>query len=143
MPTPCREQVVAAIKTALDGITGIVGLTVERDRDEHVEEADLPKLALFEGDESLAPDFSGEDGFELQVDIEGYAALADLAVLRASVDAAIFADRTLGGLARDIDVAAEAGPQRLDMDSAAPTKSFVRSYRVLYATVEGDPFTFA
>lgn len=143
MPTPCREQLVAALATRLAAIAGIAGLAVERDREHPVTAAAMPRLVIYEGDEQLSPEFSGEDGFELQLDVEGYAAAADMPGLRAAVDAAVFADRTLGGLARDIDFASEQAPQRLDMDQAAAAKGFARSYRLLYATREGDPFTFA
>ena len=143
MPTPCREQLVAALATKLAAIAGFAGLEVERDREEPVTGPELPRLVVYEGDEQLSPEFSGEDGFELQIDVEGYAASADMPGLRAAVDVAVFADRTLGGLARDIEFAVEQAPQRLDMDQAAGAKGFARSYRLLHATREGDPFTFA
>ena len=143
MAPPCREQIVAALSTRLAQIAGIAGLIVERDRTVPITGPEMPRLVLYEGNEAPAPDFTGEDGFELQLDVEGYAASAGVAALRAATDAAIFADRTLGGLARDVELANEAAPQRLDMDQAAAAKGFVRSYRVLYATREGDPFTFA
>lgn len=143
MATPCREQVVAALAARLAGIAGIAGLVVERDRTVPLAGPELPRLVVYEGDEKLWPGFTGEDAFDLQVDVEGYAASAGLAALRASADAAIFADRTLGGLARDVELASEAAPQRLEMDQAAPAKGFVRSYQITYATREGDPYTFA
>lgn len=143
MVATCREQIVAAVVARLEAITGVPGLAVERDREQPITAAELPRLIVYEGDEQLAAEFSGEDGFELQIDVEGYAAAANLAELRGRLDVAVLSDRTLSGLARDVDIASEAAPQRLDMDQAAPAKGFARSYRILYATIEGDPFTFA
>lgn len=150
MTTPCRERIVAAVQAALAGITGIDGLAVERDRTLPVEEGELPRLVVYEGEEALASGFSGEDLWELQLDVEGYAdgadiaaAAAALATLRAKVDQALRADPTLGGLARDLRPAEEPAPQRLDFASATPGKGFVRSFVAVYATEEGDPFAFA
>lgn len=150
MPDPCRERIVAAIEAALGGIAGIAGLAIERDRSDDIAAADMPRLVVFEGGEEDATAFSGEQAFDLQIDVEGYvdgatmaAANAAAATLRAKMDAAMFADVTLGGLTRDLRLAEEAPPSRLDFISARPAKGVSRAYVVTYATVEGDPFTFA
>lgn len=151
MAGSCRERIVQAIETALGGIAGIAGLTVERDRADPVEEADLDRLVIYEGGEGQSEEgFLGEDLFDLTVDIEGYAggdtvsaAAAAAAGLRGEVDQALRANPPLGGLARDLRLAEEPPPLRLENVSARPAKGFVRSFVVTYATVEGDPFTFA
>lgn len=148
MATACRELVMQAVAAKLAAIAGV---SVERDREEDVTDAELPFLALFEGDEQEFDDLTGQRDYVLQVDIEGYAegvtaveAAAALSELRGKVQQALLADVTLGlsvGV-RNVEEATESPPQRLAVDSARPTKGFVRSFAVSYATAEADPFTF-
>ncbi|MBI4184916.1 MAG: hypothetical protein HY521_13075 [Proteobacteria bacterium] len=150
MTVPCRERVVLALQAALEGNAGIPGLAVERDRDTPVTDGDLPRLVIYEGAESGAADFTGEDGYALAINIEGYAGGGDAAAaasaaatLRAEADRAVLADVTLGGTARGVSLAEEPAPVRLGLEAVRPAKGFVRSFTVEYATAEGDPFTFA
>lgn len=154
MTDPCRERVVAAIATRLAAIAGITGLAVERDRaaDLSVDTSEMPRLLLHEGTETLQDDFTGEDCWTLVVAVSGYvkgttaaAAATAAALLQAKVRAALGTaqDYTLGGLARDLRPDAEVEPVALQMEGADPAKSFALAYAVDYATVEGDPMTFA
>lgn len=150
MTQSCRERLVAAALAALAGIEGVPGLEVELDREHDLDESELPRLILVEGDEIAAGDFTGEEGFTLPVIVEGYvtaatpeAARSALAQLRAKAHQALIGSNLLGGLARDIrlsqDQPAEAG---LPLP-CEPGAAFARGYDVDYATAEGDPFTFA
>ncbi len=148
MPTAARETIMAAIAARLGGIVAVPGLTVERDREAAVTDATLPLLVVYEGDEKEQPDLTGEDGRSLPVEIEGFAggattaaATLALATLRAEVDKALLGDVTLGVGARDLRLADEPPPARLDLDAAPPTRGFARGYVVEYATAEGDPYT--
>ncbi len=150
MTTPCREQIAVAVKAVLAGITGVTGLAVERDRVSALEADDLPRLILYEAEEAGESAFTGEDGYLLSVDIEGFAggaaedaAASALATLRAKVDQAMLADQTLGGLIRTMSLGEEPEDSRLELASSAPAKWFTRSFVLEYATAEGDPFTFA
>lgn len=149
MSLPCREQILAAVETALSGITGITDLTVDRDRVDMPADDELPILTIYEGAEQPADDFTGERGYVLGIDIEGQIAGATRveavqngATLRAKVDQAMLAD-LLGGLARDVRVAEEEAPPRLDLAAVPHAYGFVRSYAIEFATREDDPFTFA
>ena len=151
MADTCRERIVAAVAAQLAAIDGVTGLTVERDGVDAIEDAALPLLMVYDRDETPVDMYLGEDAFELQVEIEGVAegdtaaaAAAALGTLRGRVEAALLADITLGGLARDLRPDAEPAPEPLSFDQASrPTKGFARTYVITYATREGDPFTFA
>jgi hypothetical protein len=148
--TPCRERIVAALAARLATITVLPGLVVERDRAASVSAAEMPLLAVYEGDETPQADFTGERAYTLSIAVEGYAtgatpvAAAQAASdLRAQVDKALFADVTLGGIARNLEAAEESAPARLDLDAVDPCAGFTRVYRVDYAIAETDPYTFA
>lgn len=148
MPTPVQEQLVAAIKTALDGISAIAGLTAEREREEMVETDEIPFLALYELEVTPQEEFAGEDGWSLAVQIEGLAqgatrvaARQAAAELRAEVVKAVLADRTLGGLARDVLSSNELAPAQLDYKVADTVAEFAVAFDVLFATAEGNPFS--
>src|SRR5690606_33033541 len=124
MAATCREQIVAAVVARLEVITGVPGLAVERDREQPITAAELPRLIVYEGAEDPVALFLGEDCFDLRLVIEGGAAgeTASLAasasaLLRGKVEQAILADVTLGGLARDIQSDGEEPPEALDFTS--------------------------
>ncbi|BBK44126.1 hypothetical protein STVA_41460 [Allostella vacuolata] len=157
-PVACRERILLAIETRLAAIaTSVPGLTVERDREEPVETKDMPRLVVTELGEVLQGDLTGEDGWTLTLAVAGYvrgatgandaarakAAAAAANDLRARAQAALRADVTLGGLARDLRPAAEAEAFPLLIDCADPAKAFATPWEVDYATEEGDPYTFA
>lgn len=152
MPLDCHEQIVLAVETALKTITAISDLTVDRDRgvDEMPSEEELPLLVIYDSDMQPQDDLTGERGYSRVIDIIGYAGGSDRAAaaaaaseLRAEVDRVLFGDVTLGGKARNLELAAEPSPDVLGLAAASPYKNFVRSFTADYATLEDDPYTFA
>lgn len=153
----CRERILDAIVARLEAITGVAGLAVERDREEPIETGEMPRLVVVELGETMQPDLTGEDGWTLTVAVSGYvrgtvgandkarakAAAAAAGDLRARVQAALLGEPTLGGLVRDLRPAEEAECFPLLIDCADPAKAFAVPFEADYATVEGDPFTFA
>ena len=149
MPATCREQILVAVAAKLSVIV-LTGLVVERERDAPVGESELPFLALYDDGEEAQDDFSGERGYTLRAAVEGLrAGASDLAArqaadeLRGLAAKALFADPTLGGLARDLRLAVEPSPPRLDWEAPAAVGGFVLTVEIEYATREDDPFAFA
>lgn len=149
MTEPCRERVLAAAASALDGV-GVAGLVVERERLAEIADDEMPRMVLREGAEEPRADFTGEDAWTLNFEVEGYTAATDQTGadqagrhLRAKALQALLADVTLGGLARDLRPGGEPPPVRLSIVAEVPTYAFVLTFAVDYATAEGDPFTFA
>jgi hypothetical protein len=148
MPTACCERIAAGVQAALQTISTISGLQVERNRRDPLKEDELPRLLLFEIDEVDDTLYVGEDGyakrFGIQGAISGTAAGAAQSAnaLRAEVIRALKADVSLGGLARDLvldDTGAWIG---IDAASDTPMEGFQLTAAVRYATVFGDPYTF-
>ncbi|MGE0650263.1 MAG: hypothetical protein AB7P12_00730 [Alphaproteobacteria bacterium] len=140
----------SAVAARLAAITEVAGLTVERDRRTPVMSGELPFLAVYEGPSTSQSDFSGEQAVTLTVSVEGLAggvsaqAARDAAgLLRAQAEAALFADVTLGGLARDLRPSDEPPPPMLDDEIGEEAVAFVFAVDVDFATREGDPFSFA
>ena len=146
MPAPCREQVIASAIALLETIV-LPGLTVERDRVAPVHDEDCPKIVVREGDERLEILFTGEDCYRLTIEVEAYvagqSASAVLGTVRAECDRVLLAQPPLGGLARDLRVSDEPKDPLLSHKQAVFGKAFVRTYELIYATVEGDPYEFA
>ena len=146
MPTPCREQIIEAVVSSLRSIA-MAELTVERDRAAPVHDEDCPKIVVSEGDEALEILFTGEDCYRLAIEVEAYAsgqtAGATLGALRAECDRVLLAQPPLGGLARDLQVSDEPKDPLLSYKQSVPGKAFVRTYALIYATAEGDPYVFA
>lgn len=150
MPVPCRERIIAAVVARLASITGIAGLTVERERRVPVTSAELPFLAVYEGPSALQSDFSGEQAVTLTVSIEGLAggvsapaAREAAGLLRAHAEAALFAEITLGGIVRDLRPSDEPPPPMLDDEIGEEAAAFAFAIDVDFAIREGDPFSFA
>jgi len=150
VPEACREQIVLAVQAKLTAIASVAGLTVDRDREDDVTEAELPILILREGDERPQADFTAEDAYTLVVQVEGAAkgttvdaAASAAATLRGKAQAVLFDGTLLGGLARDIRPASEPLPPILMLPAQGPAKAFDLSFEIDYATREGDPFAFA
>lgn len=150
MATPCREQILRAIETALETITAVSDLTVERDRDEAVTDDECPMLALFEGSDAEPEYLTGIEVRRLAFDVEGYViaetkaeAAADGGLLRAEVEKVLQSDVTLSGKSWDITPAEEPSPQRLDIGASKPGYGFVLSLVVTYSIKQGDPYIFA
>lgn len=150
--TACREQIMAAVESAIGAISGITGFsssTVERERARPV--TALPFACVFEGDEGPAEDeFTGSRAYTLLVDVELYvtgatpkAAAQALSALRAKADMALLADVTLGGKARDIRVVDEPPPVRNVVDGHPNHRATARRFAIDYAHLENDPETFS
>lgn len=150
--TACREQIMAAVETAIGAITGITGFsstTVERERATPV--TAVPFACIYEGDESPSEEeFSGERAYTQLVDVEMYvagatpkAAAQALSALRAKVDMALLSDVTLGGKSRDIRVVDEPPPVRNEVQGHPNVRASSRRFAIDYAHLESDPETFA
>lgn len=144
MTDPCREQVAKQVKTLLESITG---LTAARNRRTAISEKDMPIAVLFEGDEEDNTSFTGENAYvlplliQVAVNLSGEKAAAACNNWRAALTKAFLADRTLGGLVRDLNIVDPGDWIGVDVD-ADDAEGFLFGLRVQYATLEGDPFTF-
>jgi hypothetical protein len=146
---PCRELVAAKVLTVLQAIAGI---SFERNRRAALGDDDFKggdaRGVLFEEDEEPSDNFTGEDAFDLpfaaqvafKLSGEDAATLAN--TWRAQLQKTLLADRTLGGLARDLQIVAPGDWVGADIESDH-VEGFVLAFNVRYATVEGDPFTFS
>ena len=150
MPDSCRERIVAAAAARIAAITGVPGLTVARERRSPVTSDELPFVGVFEADAQPREDWSGERAWTLVVSAEGLAdgatdtaARTAAANLRAEVEKALYADPTLGGLARDLRAAPEPPPPQLDAEVPDHVADFQAAFEIDFATREDDPFTFA
>jgi hypothetical protein len=146
----CREQILQAVEAALAGITAIAGITVERERLDPVASDALPFLAVYDDGDTPGENFSGQRDYTLVVTVEGYSAGTTVLdgrqkadELKARVEAALYADVTLGGKALDLRPNAEPSPARMDWEVPADVGSFVAAFEIDFATSETDPFTFA
>lgn len=145
-----RESVVAAALAKLNAITGVAGLSIERERGgaDSLTAAELPKLLLFEGVETEVTAFSFEQSFRLQLIVMGavraasdVAAATALNTLRAKADQAMLADTSLGGAARIVELDPEFEAQEPTIEGGPVARAFLKAYQVEYAIAEGDPFT--
>lgn len=149
MADSCREQIACAVETLLTAMADTIDVTpkVERNRRDPLQDADLPSLILFEGQELPLNDFSNEDSYRLSLIVQGSFAGhgADAAKaannLRASIIKALIADVSLGGLTRNLEIV-DAGDWIGTAAESDDTEGFMLQADVTYATVEGDPFTF-
>jgi hypothetical protein len=145
MTDSVREQIIAALVTALEGITGFTGLTVERDRDTEVSR--FPTLVVLAGNQT-ADAGSGNlvTEYRMTVAVAGFtkpaassdpATKAAHALYAAAVKAAL-ADPTLGGLCVDITE----GETQFGLDSVeghARLGSFETQFEILFFAATGDP----
>lgn len=151
MTLSCREQLVAAIFAIVEAATD---LPAERNRKvalqgpEDEGGGDLPRAILFEGDEVETDAFTGEDAFELPlliqvaIDQVGAGAATTCNDIRARLRQALMADRTVGGLARDLVVTDPGNWIGVDVE-AENFEGFMLGLTARYATAENDPFTFS
>ena len=150
MPLDCREQIKAGFVAALEALEpSVSGLQVDPDRQEDIDDSELPILAVFDDGQQRSDLYFGERGYILLLSVEGIAAgsskedaKAAVARLRGLVDNAVLSG-LLGGLARDVRIAEEQPLARLAFDANPNACGFVCAYEVEYATKEDDAFTFA
>ena len=145
MPTAIREQIMAALKTALDA--ALPGVVVERDRSIEVET--YPAVVLLDGDHTIETLNHGVDDVAMQVMCEVYVeAATDAAVgpayndLQARVVAAMLADRQIAGVL-DIEEERTDEPALVRGEGQQPTKVGTTDFRVHYQRLLGDPYTLA
>ena len=144
--TDRREQVLAAIKTALEAV--LPG-QVDRNRTTEVNlQEETPRLVMMDGGHELREDQTGEDEYRMSVDVDLYATAADdddlgaaLNALWAAVVTALQADLSLGGLTSDIRQVDMSDPEVLKEKGAPPAILAQVSFNVFFATAEGDPST--
>ncbi len=144
MPTSRHETAIAAAVTALEGITAITGLSVERTRDRAVTRAECPLLAVHSAAREHRTRVAGLVVWVVPVTIEGWVkAAADSDLGPAANDlygraiAALEADKTLGGAAfdlreRKLTTALDAEPGH------APAMAFELSVDIMVETAEGS-----
>jgi len=146
----CRERIVDAIAGRLAGVEP--GVAVLRDRDPGVilETDRLPALVVTEAEEEPRDDFCGEDAFNLVLQIAVIAGGRDQAVarqtaqrLRARARAALAADPTLGGIARNLVFVEDPEAPLSTPAALGALHAATLALAVDYATAEGDPFRFA
>lgn len=150
----CAERISNALKTTLEKLADQYGekfeiakVNVERNRRVALDDADLPILVLFEGEAIPSENFSSEDGYDfpfaVQAAIQGSGddAASRANALRADLLSALYADRTLGGLARDLEVTGAGDWLGCD-PPASDIEGFMLALTVTYATRESDPYFF-
>lgn len=104
MPTTKRELALAGALAALQNITGIAGLVVERNRRDPVE--DYPSIVLRDGGHSIERETITQERIDLRIEVELYARAgagedigSKLSELYGAAKAALVADPSLGGVA--------------------------------------------
>jgi hypothetical protein len=148
MATTIRELCLAAIFTALTGITGVKAF---RNRSSIIDPEELPAVVLY--DPSMNTDISNEFGsfriVTMTVDVEAHVTAADDGALGAALNDlygkvvnALQADASLGGNAidcREMGIA-QADPSK--DDGADPRMGAVIQFEVQYQTDARDPTSF-
>jgi hypothetical protein len=147
MTLSIREQILVAFKGKLDAITGISGLTVERNRADPVQE--FPALVMHDGGHEVTTENTGMTGYEMTVTVEGFVASAsqaatgtDMNALYAKTVQAVLSDCTLGDLAVDINEQSMEVALN-DLIGNAPCSAFNLIFSVQFYTKQGDPFSLA
>ena len=150
MATARRETVLAALKTALDGITSVTGLSVERNRRAWVDgDKDLaagPKLVLHDGDQDPIDEIAEHKMYRASPLIEGFArgadaaaAMPDLEALYAAAVAAIEGDAGFQAAAFIV----RPGEMEPGLDAEAGHRAVVGfgfTVRLDYLTAIADPY---
>lgn len=142
MPTSIREQLLAAITTAVSGKYGIPSADAFRD---------LPVTIVVEGEEVATQEEHNVDTMEMEVAVAKGAEVpetvdpTDTSAIRsqahellAAARQAMFADETFGGLATSVQYSGGGIQSDLTRIVFAEAQFVVR-----YQTVRGDPYTLA
>lgn len=144
MTDTVRERVLKAIHTRL---AGLGATSVERNPDDLFARAQMPALALFDGDAERDDTFVGEERWDLQFEIEISVSERTRALTTAEIDVwygkvaeALAVDITLGGLTSDVRLDAALGPEHLK-DADHPYAAMVLVGRTTFAHAEGDPYS--
>ena len=144
MPTPIREQVLAAFHTAIDTALSV---DVERNRSREIPVDSTSYVVLLDGQQYIASDETGLIFYTMTVTVEGYSRAATDALvgpavnaLYADVVAAAVADHTLGGLSVDVREG-DLPDVYIDPEASKPTMAFALDFEIDYFTKETDPYT--
>jgi len=136
-----REAVLAALVTALRGLSGV---TVYRQRGKAVKER--PALNVLDGGHAEPLCLTGQTEYRLSVEIEAHVGAAkdeDLgpaaSELYARVVETLTADPSLGGLVTDVAEGAMTPLDHAEAEGAAAAAVFVLEFTVTFATAERNP----
>lgn len=151
MPLTIREALLVAASAKLAAITGISGLApaqIERNRRDTVES--MPAIVLRDGGQRVVDRLVGMDRHAIAFDVELYASAASGAAastrlneMLGAVQAALFADTTLGAGAFDVRLL-DVGDPLVDVsDGADAVASLVARFEVEAWLRPNDPFTLA
>ena len=144
MPTPIREQVLAAFHTVID--TALTA-TVERNRSREIPKTETSYVVILDGPQFKASDETGIAFYTMTATVEGYSRASSdalvgpaLNTLYADVVTAAVADHTLGGLCIDVREG-DLPDAYIDPESSQPTMAFSVDFEIDYFTKHGDPYT--
>ena len=140
-----REAALAAFFSA---ISGIAGVTVERNRDRPPEVGELPFLVQFDGGHVVARPETETDNYTLTVEVEITVTAATPAALGPALNTlwadlvkAATASPTLGDVVQEVRHRSLGDPEVLQDENEIPVMSATASFDVDFATLEDDPFT--
>ena len=137
--TTKRESIIAAVRTALTGTTG-VGTRIYRSRVEPIARSESPALIVEPVIDNVAQNTSLptlDHSLDIQIVVLVRAAVPDQTAdpIIESLHSKVMADLTLGGLCYDV----QPGPIRFTMESAdVPVGVIFCTYRILYRTSVSD-----
>lgn len=145
-PTPALDKVLVALATTLNAWPALAAATFEIDRpeDEALGNAEVPHGNIKHDHTSFEQFTHGETLHRASVSIDMIVAVeaaatnaAQLRVFEANIVAALWADRTLGGLAQDVVPGNSNGGENVLADEGGRTLSI----EILFLTPIGDHFT--
>lgn len=149
MADSIRETVILGLKTALEGITGIAGLSVVRNEPDPFDQ--LPALNILDGASSqrVVDRSTTATIYSLDLSLEGYVAAAIpsetgpalSALAEAARAAAIGAETTVAEIDQVLD--GDLSTDLADDEGSKPYGFFSLALEVRFGTVPGDPFTKA
>lgn len=138
---PALDKVLAALKTTLETIPGDGLVEIDRADDNPFGNAELPARNVLHRRTGFEQLSHGETLHRAQIDIDHIVATeaastngAALREMEAETVEALWADRTLGGLAMDIEIESSGGGEDVFTDEGARALSIT----VLFATPIGD-----
>lgn len=145
-PVPALDKVLSALKATFDAAPALSGdaAAVDRAKDAAWGKGELPARNILERQTVFSAFDHSSTLHRAEVDIdhiapavEGLTNAAALRLMEANTVAALWADRTLGGLVQDIQLDGSGTPEDLLIEEGARTLSIV----ILFLTPVGDHFT--
>lgn len=146
MPTTKRETIILAALATLEGISGVSGLSVHRNRSDAVE--DFPTLVLRDLGTSINREMIGFDLVTVSIDVELYVRPASSSInvgsaineLYGVVKAALLADPTLGGVAHEVREGRMTPPDFDFSDAASVQAAAVVGFELDFYATRDNPF---